>query len=115
MNRLAARLDVGEDEKPREEVAEGVSNAPSAPSAVALPKQSKSKTVSLAQPPPEDPFRYGASKPPPEGLAAQAGIVEEPGPNPSLNAGPASLEAMHPWIEMRWSWRLRAGLQNRPR
>ena len=73
-----ARLDVGEDEKPREEVAEGVSNAPSAPSAVVLPKQSKSKTVSFAQPPPKDPFRYGASKPPPEGLAAQAGIVEEP-------------------------------------
>ena len=65
-----ARPEVEEEEKPREEVAEGVSNAPSIPSAASLVKPPKSKTVSFREPPPDDPFRYGASRPPPEGVAA---------------------------------------------
>ncbi len=60
------------------------------PSAASLSKPPKSKTVSFREPPPDDPFRYGASKPPPEGVSAQAGIVGEPGPNPALNVAPAS-------------------------
>ena len=85
-----ARPEVEVEEKPREEVGEGVSNAPSIPSAASLVKPPKSRAVSFREPPPDDPFRYGASKPPPEGVAAQAGIVENPGPNPALNAAPAS-------------------------
>ena len=85
-----ARPEVEVEEKPREEVGKGVSNAPSIPSAASLVKPPKSRAVSFREPPPDDPFRYGASKPPPEGVAAQAGIVENPGPNPTLNVAPAS-------------------------
>ena len=91
-------VEVEGEEKSREEVAEGVSNAPSIPSAASLSKPPKSRAVSFREPPPDDPVRYGASRPPPEGVAAQAGIVEFPGPNPALNVAPASPRGVHPWM-----------------
>ena len=50
----------------------------------------KSKTVAFVEPPPDEPFRYGASKPPPVGISAKAGTVAEEVPNPSLNTNPPS-------------------------
>ena len=85
-----ARCETEDDERPPEQVAAGDSNAPTAPSAVSIAKPVISKAVSFAEPPPDDPFRYGASKAPPQGIAAEAGIVEEPGANPALAVGPSS-------------------------
>ena len=74
----------------QEQGEEGETGASKAPSAVSMSRPLKSKGVSFAQPPPDDPFRYGASKPPPVGISAKAGTVEEGVPNPSLNTGPPS-------------------------
>ncbi len=96
-----ARRETEDDERPGEEVAAGDSHAPTAPSAVSVAKPVKSKVVSFAEPPPDDPFRYGVSKAPPRGIAAEAGIVAEPGPNPALAVGPCCPKAVHLWNEQQ--------------
>ena len=85
-----ARVEDEGEGKSREEVAADVSNAPSILLAASLSKPSKSKTVSFRELLPDDPFRYGAWKPPLEGVAAQAETVKYPGANPALNVAPAS-------------------------